>query len=135
MTPRHTVLLFWLLSVLAALQSSATAQVKDFQQSTPVLPSKASKLTDFVPPGWTLEQQQLADLNHDGRVDALLLLRRQAASGGSDRILAVVLRDRGNDAGYILSGSNDQLIPRTSNTDQVDPMEDGEITSRRDGFE
>jgi hypothetical protein len=99
------------------------------------LPLKAAKPAEFVPKGWILEQQKVADLNGDGLPDALLLMRRPQTSGTPQRILAVVLRQRGANAGYALSEVNDRLIPHSDDSKQEDPMADGELTVRRRGFD
>jgi hypothetical protein len=87
-----------------------------------------------VPNGWELEQQKVADLNADGFADALLMMRRPQPNGTPRRVLAVVLRQPGQAAGYVLSEINSRLIPRAGETLE-DPMADGELTVRRGGFE
>jgi hypothetical protein len=99
-----------------------------------LVPARAAQPAQFVPEGWVLEQQRVADLNGDGRADALLLMRRPAASGTPQRILAVVLRRRGANAGYALAELNRRLIPYSDDTSQEDPMADGELTVQRGGF-
>lgn len=97
------------------------------------LPARAAAVADFVPPGWAVEQQHEADLDRDGRADALLLLRGPAPAGRSPpRTLAVLL---GGPAGYRLAASNAQLIPQVDLATQEDPMADGEIAVRRGGFD
>src|SRR4051812_44044982 len=110
------------------------------QTLTPVTPEasvpvNATKLSQFVPEGWLLEQHKVADLNSDSLADALLLMRRAEASGAPHRILAVVLRQRGDNAGYTLSELNGRLIPRSDDARQEDPMADGELIVRRGGFD
>jgi hypothetical protein len=101
-----------------------------------VIPSKAATVREFVPQGWTLEQQKSADFNADGRKDVLLLLRRaEAAKGSPERIIAVALRASSARAGYELFESNRQLIPRTDDESQENPMADGELIVRPRGFE
>lgn len=97
-------------------------------------------LEGFAPPGWTVEQRHTADLNGDGRHDALLLLAPVRnlppdISGGArlspPRILAVVM---GVPGGYVLSASNAKLVPQVDSTSQEDPLADGEIDVRSGGF-
>jgi hypothetical protein len=100
------------------------------------IPAKASTVQQFVPQGWTLEQQKSADFNADGRKDVLILLRRAEATKGSpERIVAVALRASGARARYELFESNQQLIPHTGDEGQEDPMADGELNVRPRGFE
>lgn len=99
----------------------------------PALPARAAAVADFVPPGWTVEQQHEADLDRDGRADALLLLRGPGPAGRSPpRTLAVLL---GGPAGYRLAAANTKLIPQVDLTTQEDPLADGEIVVRRGGFD
>jgi hypothetical protein len=121
--------------LISASICSAAAQNAPLQRTNAELPAHAAKLSDFVLPGWKLEQQEAADLNGDGGVDALLLLRRQKPSGTPERVLAVALRERAPGEGYVLSGANDQMIPAADNSEQVDPMEEGELTARPGGFD
>lgn len=97
------------------------------------LPARAGAITGFVAPGWAIEQQHEADLDRDGRADAVLLLRGPGAAGRSPpRTLAVVL---GGPAGWRLAASNARLIPQVDLATQEDPLADGEIVARRGGFE
>jgi hypothetical protein len=113
----------------------AAAVACTFLMAAQPLPPKAAKPSQFVPKGWTLEQQKIADLNGDGRSDALLLMRRPQTSGTPQRILAIALRERGANAAYTLSEFNDRLIPHSDDAKQEDPMADGELTVRRRGFD
>jgi hypothetical protein len=113
----------------------------------PVLPARASGPAGFVPSGWMIEQQHEADLNRDGRPDALLLLRSAPADtppasigapadarpGRSPaRLLVVVF---GTSGGYALAASNARLIPQVDLASQEDPLADGEITVSPGGFD
>lgn len=119
--------------LLAALAGSAPAAAE-----APPLPSQAANLADFVPAGWSVEQRHAADLNRDGREDAVLLLRREAAATGPgqalspQRMLAVLL---GDPAGFVLSARNTELIPQVHLAGQEDPLADGKITARTGGFD
>jgi hypothetical protein len=97
------------------------------------VPARAAQPAQFVPEGWIVEQQKVADFNGDGRDDALLLMRPRQASGVPQRILAVVLRQRGG--GYTLAELNRRLIPQTDGSAQEDPMADGELDVRPGGFD
>jgi hypothetical protein len=96
------------------------------------VPSTAAQPSQFVPWGWVLEQQKIADLNGDGRDDALLLIRKSDSGRTPQRILAVVLRQPN---GYALAEMNSRLIPHGDNIDQEDPMADGELTAQPGGFD
>lgn len=125
------------LAVVAAWPMLAGAQVSTSTSPTSAplavpVPSKAAQPAQFVPHGWVLEQQKVADLNRDGRDDALLLMRKSDFSGTPQRILAVVLRQ---ESGYALAEMNSRLIPHSDNTTQEDPMADGELTVQRGGFD
>jgi hypothetical protein len=125
------------LAVAVACPLPAAAQVSSSMappQGDVRVPASAAQPANFVPEGWVLEQQKVADLNGDGRADALLLMRRPAASGTPQRILAVVLRRRGAKAAYALAELNRRLIPYGADANQEDPMADGELTVKRGGF-
>ena len=125
------------LAAAAACPLLAAAQVPASVAPLPrdiVVPASAAQPAQFVPEGWVLEQQKVADFNGDGRADALLLMRKPAA-GTPQRILAVVLRQRGANSGYALAELNRRLIPYSDDTTQEDPMADGELTAQRGGFE
>jgi len=96
------------------------------------VPARAAQPSQFVPEGWVVEQQEVADFNGDGLADALLMMRPREANGVPQRILAVVLRQRG--AGYKLAEVNRRLIPQADSA-QEDPMADGELDARRGGFD
>jgi len=119
------------LSCRTALAAALTWPILVAAQA--VLPPRAPQAEQFVPEGWVLEQKQIADLNRDGRADALLLMRRDAQSGTPERLLAVVLQGRGG--GYELVESNQRLVPRSDDPNQEDPMADGEMVVRPGGFD
>jgi hypothetical protein len=106
----------------------------------PTLPASAHSVAEFVPAGWSIEQQHGADFGRNGRLGVLLLLRMggdAASAGGSagmspPRIVAPLLRTR---AGYTRVGQNGRLIPSVDLASQEDPMADGEIAVRTGGFD
>ena len=136
-----------LLMALLLAPLTGTAQTAP---EAPALPGQAAGVAGFVPPGWAIEQQHVADLNRDGRRDALLLLRPAPAAaqpgqpgttagtvdGGAGRspprLLAVLLGAR---SGYALAALNARLIPRVDLTSQDDPLADGELAVRPGGFD
>jgi hypothetical protein len=111
-----------------ALQASANEP-----PSGPVLPLRAATLASFVPAGWSLEEQQTADLNSDGRSDAVLLLKQQVTMTAPPRILLVALQQRGGQ--YALAEQNRRLIPQVASDTLEDPMGNGEILARQGGFD
>jgi hypothetical protein len=118
------------LQMLAAAQSPVPGPVAP--PPAVQVPARAAQPAQFVPEGWIVEQQKVADFNGDGRDDALLLMRPRQASGVPQRILAVVLRQRG---GYTLAELNRRLIPQADGSAQEDPMADGELNARPGGFD
>jgi hypothetical protein len=120
--------------LLAAAQAPTSVTPRSSPPAAQV-PARAAQPAGFVPEGWELEQQKVADLNGDGLADALLLMRRPQASGTPQRMLAAVLRERGGNAGYALAELNRRLIPHGEGVAQEDPMADGEIIARRGGFD
>jgi hypothetical protein len=123
------------LAVSAASLLLAVAQTPPAEPAAPKLPATATKLSDFAPAGWAVEQQQAADLNRDGRTDALLILRRQRTRGTPERVIAAALRQREARGGYVLAEMNAGLIPSSDDPDQEDPMAEGELKVRRGGFD
>jgi hypothetical protein len=121
-----------ILPLLAAAQAPAGPVA-----SPPTLqvPTRAAQPAEFVPEGWVVEQQEVADFNGDGLADALLMMRPRETSGVPQRILAVVLRQPGTGAGYKLAELNRRLIPQAGGSAQEDPMADGELATRRGGFD
>lgn len=120
-----------ILPLLAAAQAPAPARPVA-PLPTVQVPARAAQPSQFVPEGWVVEQQEVADFNGDGLADALLMMRPREANGVPQRILAVVLRQRG--AGYKLAEVNRRLIPQADSA-QEDPMADGELDARRGGFD
>jgi len=127
----------------AVLMSACLAPLAALAQAPsdlPTLPASASSIAEFVPSGWSIEQQHSADFGRNGRRGVLLLLRMggDAGSAGGNggmspaRILAPLVRTR---AGYTRVGQNGRLIPRVDLASQEDPMANGEIAVRTGGFD
>ena len=124
----------WLLRAGLALVAGLALQAR---AGLPVLPGNATTPQGFVPAGWLIEQQQSADLNRDGRADAVLLLRPDGAapapgSGQSPERLLVVLVRQGK--GWALVGQNGRLVPRLDLAAQEDPLANGELLAKPGGF-
>ena len=118
----------WALA-LACLASPAAAE-------PPILPATAASPAAFVPTGWQIAQQVAADLNRDGRLDAVLLLQPGAppappGTGRSpERVLAVLLQQR---SGWALAAQNARLVPQVDLTTQEDPLDNGELAADKPG--
>jgi len=108
----------------------------------PLIPDKAATVDGFVPAGWVIEQRLLADLNRDGRRDAVLLLRTAppaaaasapvpASTHSPERVLMVLLQQR---SGWALAGANARLVPQLDLATQEDPLDNGELVAARGGF-
>ena len=102
----------------------------------PTLPATAASPAGFVPTGWQIAQQVAADLNRDGRPDAVLLLQPEAppappGSGRSpERVLAVLLQQR---SGWALAAQNARLVPQVDLATQEDPLVNGELAAGKPG--
>lgn len=103
-------------------------------QAAPQLPTQAATPEAFVPAGWQIEQRQSVDLDRDGRPDAVLLLRADAApqppgAGLSpERVLAVL---KARPGGWQLAGANARLVPQVDLAAQEDPLANGELLAER----
>lgn len=97
----------------------------------PQLPELGTTPESFVPPSWKLEQLLTQDFDHDGDLDALLLLRMQSphnvirdnsgsALDTNPRMLVGLLA---GDSQYALFFSNHALIPRHDSSTIDDPFE------------
>jgi hypothetical protein len=123
--PRRAMLAAIVTTACAILAPAQFSNSPSAGQLVPSLPSRAQDPSGFVPDGWVLEQQPVADLNGDGRDDVLLLMRKAGAAGIPARILAVVLRQKD---GYALDEMNSRIIPHSDQTNYEDPMADGQLT-------
>lgn len=68
------VFTFWMSSFLANAWAD-TARTASRSQRQAELPSHATTVEAFAPPGWRLETTALGDLNRDGRPDVAFVLR------------------------------------------------------------
>lgn len=104
-----TSIQFITLLLTAVLHNNSQAQ-----QGLPFgkkLPATAQTLRDFVPAGWSVENQVSGDLNGDGLADIAAVVVEGKDSAGADdrqRGLIVLLASAGK--GYSLLGSNDKLL-------------------------
>ena len=102
----------------------------------PTLPGMAASPAGFVPTGWQIARQVAADLNRDGRPDAVLLLQPDAppappGTGRSpERVLAVLLQQR---SGWVLAAQNARLVPQVDLATQEDPLDNGELAAGKPG--
>ncbi|MFZ6712301.1 hypothetical protein [Undibacterium sp. TC9W] len=84
------------------------------QQSPPFgkkLPATAQALRDFVPSGWTVENQVSGDLNGDGLADiAAVVVEGKGTAEAYDRQRGLIVLLAGAGKGYSLLGSNDKLL-------------------------
>lgn len=127
--------------LLQAMLLVAASLAGPVAAAAPVLPATATSVQGFVPAGWLVEQQQAADLNRDGRADAVLLLRPEGpppapGTGQSpERLLVVLLRQGvGQGTGWALAGHNSRLVPQLDLATQDDPLANGELLAKRGGF-
>lgn len=128
---RHIIML---LAAMAA--GPARAQQPTFPSVTyPQIPAHAASAAGLVPKGWKLERKAEGDLNGDGKPDLVLVLRDSDsrnvvpnAAFGPDpfdtnpRILVIALA--GAAGGYDLAAQNHLLIPRSTEPNIDDYLED-----------
>jgi len=130
LTGRHHRSAAWAGALLCLAGLAAAADL-------PMLPDTATTPAGFVPAGWQIAQQVSADLDRDGRADAVLLLQPDApmpapGTGTSPaRVLAVLLQRR---AGWSLAAQNSRLVPQVDLASQEDPLANGELAATRNGF-
>ena len=100
----------------------------------PIIPSKASDASGFVPVGWKIDLQRSGDLNMDGKPDLLLVLigddpaKVIAGNAGAQdyantnpRMLAIAFANKSSD-GFDLALQNHTLIPQTTERVFDDPL-------------
>jgi len=112
------------------------------EENTPSLPHMGSKIEDFIPTGWKIEQSESDDLGGDGsKDDYILLLRMQDENnilhdeGCSEpldtnpRMLVFLLARNGN---YFMAGQNNTLITTSvdfcAGDDPIDGISGGGIS-------
>ena len=96
----------FLLFFLVFLGFAAQAQAEGF--SVKDLPTEGKSLADFVPKGWTVEDQAKGDLDGDGVSDIAAILVQSGSEDEMERAL-VVLLGRGGDRS-IRAGASDKLL-------------------------
>jgi len=129
-----------LAAALAALAPPAVAAADELTIPNAVYPPPprhAASAEGFAPRGWSVESKAAGDLNGDGAADFVLVLRQHdprnvldnRGNMGPDtldtnpRILAVVLASPGG--GYDLALANHTLIPRTTEPNLDDYLDEG----------
>jgi hypothetical protein len=92
-----------------------------------------SSIDALVPAGWRIEQRHDADLNGDGKADAILVLR-QGDAAVPPRTLLVALATNAP-ATFAASAQNAKLIPSDPSGQIEDPLIDGGIEVRPQEFD
>jgi hypothetical protein len=102
--------------------------------ASPRVSSEAGSPIDaLVPSGWRIEQRHDADLNGDGRADAVLVLR-QGETAVPPRTLLVALAATAP-ATFTATAQNAKLIPSDPSGQIEDPLLDGGIEVRPGEFD
>ena len=126
--------------MLAAAAAICVALAKPYDGDAPALlapklsmPAFASTAAAFVPEGWRVDRELRGDLNRDGRVDLVAVLK------GNDPRCVVQIDDRsepldtnprmllvafGSEAGFRLLLANSAVIPRVEDPYMDDPLND-----------
>jgi len=130
--------------VLAAglMPAAAFAQAEPPPVSYPKLASHSASAEAFAPPGWRVEVKLAGDLNKNGIDDLALVIRQNNPANvltntalgppkldTNPRILAVAFGNAGG--GYDLALENHTLIPRTTEPNLEDYLQDGGIAIKR----
>lgn len=71
-------------------------------------PRSGATLESFAPAGWSVERSEQADLDADGKPDAVLVLIEDAKGDGARRRAIVVVLRRAK--GYVLGGTSATLL-------------------------
>lgn len=122
--------------LLGLLSATASAQELEIPPAKyPDLPAVGSRVEDFVPAGWKLEQSLAGDLNKDGVDDIAIVLREENPANvlknerlgenpfnTNPRILAAAF---GSGGVYKLALQDHSLIPRRESPTLDDPMDEG----------
>jgi hypothetical protein len=121
--------------LVCALVTAMLAGGSGHAAESPGLRAHAAGVDQFVPAGWAIDQLARADLNADGREDAVALLRERRAADplrSPQRILAVLIGDA---TGFTLASQNAKLVPQLDLTIQEDPLTNGQLTARSGEFD
>jgi len=114
-------------------RETATTSTAPVTMSSRASNDAGSSIDGLVPPGWRIEQRHDADLNGDGRTDALLVLR-QGDVAVPPRTLLVALAANGPST-YAANATNATLIPSDASGQIEDPLMDGGIEVRPQEFD
>ena len=128
------------IAVLAVVLIPVLAWSRELPQADyPELPAQAASATAFAPSGWRVEFNSLGDLNGDKLADLVMVMRETnpaneiktgvAKLDTNPRILAVAFgRSSGN---YVLAMANHSLIPRATDPNLADYLENGSVSIKR----
>lgn len=103
--------IIWLsLFLIILLGWPAQAGAKGFPAKN--LPPEGKSLVDFVPEGWTVQDQVNGDLNGDGVSDIAAILVQSKPDSGEDELqrALIVLLGRDKEERFLLAGTNDKII-------------------------
>jgi hypothetical protein len=81
---RHQFIFSFTLALLLLAPAAAPAQQRKFFITPSSIPLTAKTPRQFVPPGWTIEEQIVGDLNRDSLPDIVLKLVKSKASGSEN---------------------------------------------------
>lgn len=89
-----------------AAQARTQARIDEFPAAD--LPREGKSLQDFVPIGWTVQEQATGDLNGDGIPDVAAILIESESPDTHERALVVLLGREGGK--FTLAGTNGKLV-------------------------
>ncbi len=95
----------WLILLIPVIWAP---QVRTEEFSAKDLPREGKSLSDFIPEGWTIEDQAKGDLNGDGVSDVAAILVQTTEEVENGRALIVLLGRGGGK--FVLAGTNGKLI-------------------------
>lgn len=122
-----------LLGIIFSVLSISTGNAETLSEdSFPKLPKQSEKLADFVPDFWIVEYLKQDDLNNDGQLDTVMVVKNQEASkvirldsnsdmkiDTNERMLIVLFAE---DKMWKLIKQNTTLIPKVSVSSPEDPF-------------